>query len=178
MNDASYNFENFEPFYKKSVNYTAPNNSIRPQNASVPSAISAFSAGSGPLHVSFSDNWVNPISSFFKAAWIKLGLPVANDFVSGTLSGVQYSANTINPHGNTRDSSYTSFVRSLSDASLLHVYNNTLAKRIIFEGKTAVGAVVSSNGKEYVLSAKKEVILSAGTVSLHSSLCPVMRARV
>jgi choline dehydrogenase len=112
---------------------------------------------------------VNPISSFFQAAFIKLGLPVAEDFVSGTLSGVQYAANTINPRGNVRDSSYTSFVQNVPKLGTLDIRNNTLAKRIIFEGKSAVGVAVSSNGQDYVLSATKEVILSAGAVRALSS---------
>ncbi|KAF1952272.1 alcohol oxidase [Byssothecium circinans] len=161
VNDTSYTFDAFLPFYKKSIDYTPPNNSLRPSNASVPSATNAFSEDSGPVRVSFSDNWVNPISSFFQAAWEKLGLPVANDFVSGSLFGVQYVANTINPRGNVRESSY-SFLRTLGDVANLHVYNHTMAKRILFDGNLATGAVVCSDGMEYVVSARKEVILSAG----------------
>lgn len=130
----------------------------------MPSATSAFTVGSGPLHVSFSDQWVNPISSFFKRAWETLGLPVANDFVSGALSGVQYVANTIDPNGNVRDSSYT-FVKGLPGFTTLEIYNNTLAKRILFDQKRAKGVLVSDNIGEFTLMAEKEVILSAGVVS-------------
>jgi choline dehydrogenase len=163
VQNPSYKFNAFLPFFKKSVDYHAPDNHLRPANASVPAATHAFAAGLGPLHVSFSDHFVNPMSSFFAAAWKVLGLPVAEDFVSGKLLGVQYAANTIDPKGNVRDSSY-SFLKVIGKPHGLAVYNNTLAKRILFEKGSATGVVVDSKGFDYVLSATKEVILSAGAV--------------
>jgi choline dehydrogenase len=165
VDDTTYEFQNLLPYFKKSIDYKAPNNAIRPTNASVPAATHAFSKGSGPLRVSFSDAWVNPISSFVKEAWKQLGMGVAEDFVSGSLSGVQYTMNTINPDGNLRDSSYSSFVEDANLATPIHIYNNTLAKRILFSGSTATGVLVNSEGVDYVLSASVEVILSAGAVS-------------
>jgi choline dehydrogenase len=163
VGDDAYTYENLLPYFKKGIHYNPPNNTLRPNNASVPAVHDAFSHGSGTVHVSTSDNWVNPISSYVNAAWKALGAPVAHDFVSGTLSGVQYAMNTINPRGNTRSSSY-SFLESVGDATFIRVYNNTLAKQIIFRGNEAVGALVTSSGNDYVLFARKEVILSAGAV--------------
>ena len=43
------------------------------------------------------------------------------------------------------------------------VYQSTLAKRVLFDrNKTATGIVVDSEGLQYTLAAKREVILSAG----------------
>ncbi|KAH7382517.1 hypothetical protein DE146DRAFT_704077, partial [Phaeosphaeria sp. MPI-PUGE-AT-0046c] len=162
VDDSSYEFDNLLPYYKKSVDYEPPNNDIRPSNASAPAATHAFSFGSGPLRVSFADNWVNPISSFFKVAWNQLGIQDANDFVSGSLSGVQYVMNTINPDGNIRDSSYSAFLQNTHSENSVFVYNNSLAKRILFSGSTAFGVLVNSGGEDFVLSARQEVILSAG----------------
>lgn len=137
----------------------------RPVNASVPSPLDAFSPGSGPLHVSF-PTWANPLSSYVNQAWQSLGLPIAQDFVSGNLTGVQYSMNTINPNGQIRDTSYSSFLKSVVDETPIRVYNNTLAKRILFSNdNTATGVLVTSDRMQYTLSARKEVIVSAGAVS-------------
>ena len=71
---------------------------------------------------------------------------------------------TINATTQTRDSSETSFLRSQLDNYNLVVYQSTLGKRILFDdSKTATGVVVDSEGLSYVLTATKEVILSAGT---------------
>lgn len=49
--------------------------------------------------------------------------------------------------------------------SNLNVYQQTLAKRIIFDNnKKATGVIVNSGGSNYQLNATKEVIVSAGTV--------------
>ncbi len=88
------------------------------------------------------------------------------DFVSGTLSGVQYCMNSIDPNGQVRSTSFSSFLETAAKTSNIQVYNNTMAKRILFDGKTAYGAVVSSGSDEYTLHATKEVILSAGAVRI------------
>jgi hypothetical protein len=42
-----------------------------------------------------------------------------------------------------------------------------MAKQVLFDGnKTATGVVVETGGFNYTLSANKEIILSAGAVSL------------
>ena len=165
VDDESYRFDNFWPYFKKSVNYTAPDNGKRPRNASVPSPKDSFTPGAGPLSVSF-PTWVNDFSTYVDKAWQSLGVPVSQDFVSGELRGVQYSMNTVNPHGQVRDTSYPSFLQKVMGETPIRVYNNTLAKRILFSNdKAATGVLVASQGLEYTISANKEVILAAGAVS-------------
>lgn len=70
---------------------------------------------------------------------------------------------TIDPAAETRSSSQTAFLSQKTQNSSLQVYTWTLAKRILFDGhKVATGVVVTSNSSAYTLSARKEVILSAG----------------
>ncbi|PSR83010.1 hypothetical protein BD289DRAFT_370488 [Coniella lustricola] len=166
VGDESYSWDNFWPYFQKSVNYTGPDNEARPANASIPEpAAGSFTAGAGPLRVSF-PTWANAFSSWANLGWQALGLNGTTDFVSGTLTGVQYCQNTINPDGQIRSTSYSSFLTSAADAGApIHVFNNTLAQRILFNGTAATGvAVSSSQGAQYVLSAAKEVILSAGAL--------------
>ena len=70
---------------------------------------------------------------------------------------------TIDPAGEVRSSSQTAFLNQEVRNSSLRVYTRTRAKRILFNNrKQAVGVVVTSNSSAYTLSARKEVILSAG----------------
>jgi choline dehydrogenase len=162
VNDSSYEFDSFLHYFKKSVSFTPPNNTARPLNASLGYNASGFGPVGGPLKVSV-PIWANPFSSFAKLAFEALGFRATLDFVSGELSGVQYSMNTIDPDHQTRSSSESSFLPTA--AASLKVYNGTLAKKILFDGKTASGVLVSTGGVEYNLVANKEVILSAGAVS-------------
>lgn len=163
MGDSSYEYDAFLPYLKKSVNFTPPENDLRPKNASLTYNPDAFTPGAGPLQVSF-PIWSAAFSSFVKLGLNALGIETVPDFVSGALIGVQYFMNTINPQGNIRSSSQSSFLTTAMAETSLQVYNLTLAKKIIFDGKIASGVWVNTGGVDYVLSAKKEVILSAGVV--------------
>jgi choline dehydrogenase len=76
--------------------------------------------------------------------------------------GSSYILNTIQADSMLRETSETGFLQPALKRSNLVVYTESLATRILFNGKTAAGIRVDTGGKEYVLSATKEVILSAG----------------
>lgn len=155
-------FENLLPFFKKSVNYTSDSPG-RPENASVPAVDSnAYSSKQGPLHVSYV-KFPLPISSWTKKAFNAMGFKELNDFVSGKLIGHQYTPHTIDPTTQTRVSSFVAFMQNTPATSNMNVYTRTLAKKIIFDDqKRAIGVDVSTYGQPYHLSARREVILSAG----------------
>jgi choline dehydrogenase len=92
----------------------------------------------------------------------QIGLPTVQDFNSGSLLGTQYCAATIDPAGETRDSSKTSFLDDAVTRSNLHIFSATLAKKILFSGTTATGVRVTAAGITFTLNAQKEVIISAG----------------
>ena len=165
VGDSSYEFTSLLPYFQKSADFTPPNNSQRAANASVSYNPSAFISGAGPLQVSI-PIFANPFSSVAKTAFLQLGFSTALDFVSGSLFGVQYNMNTIDPNGQTRSSSQTSFLDQAINVTKIQVYKGTLAKKIVFDGHEARGVLVNTNGTEYTLHARKEVVLSAGAVRL------------
>ena len=77
--------------------------------------------------------------------------------------GSSYSVNTVDHDKGTRESSETAFLRPALKRPNLTIYVNTLAKRILLNGITTAGVEVDSGGRKYVLSARKEVVLSAGS---------------
>ena len=164
MGDPSYEFPNFLPFFKK-VNFTAPDYSLRggPRVKYDPLAFSTPGTG-GPLHVAFW-NYYLPVSKYLAAAFRKAGFKEIAGIQSGSLDGFAQWPATQNPDFATRDSSETSFGRVAIEQGGLQFYQNTLAKKITFDGKNANGVVVESSGQQYTLSAKREVVLAAGSVS-------------
>ena len=170
VGDDSYTFDNFLPSLKKSVTFTPGNNETRAKNASLPlpSKSSFDSQGGGPVQISY-PNWGNAFSSFVIKGLNQLGLKTVTDFVSGSLHGVQYQMMTEDPQYEIRISSESAFLRKALATTKLAVYKNSLAKRVLFEGddfKKATGVSVCTLNKCYALQAKKEVILSAGSVSI------------
>lgn len=164
VGDSSYTWDDFLPYYKMSINYSEPNTDLRASNATVPPVPQANSENCpGPLQVSF-PNFATPVASWAPLAFRELGVEDIHSLIEGELIGSQYSPLTLDPD-QTRSSSQTSFLEAAfaSGRQNLFVYTHTMAKQILFSSnKTATGVAVQSGQANYTLSAKEEVVLSAG----------------
>lgn len=96
-------------------------------------------------------------------------MDVIDGLNAGVLNGSAYSTLTIDPRNGHRSSSESSFLQAaLSNGTAPLIYKNTLARRILFDNITAVGVLVTTAGTygtqslNFTLSARKEVIISAG----------------
>lgn len=72
---------------------------------------------------------------------------------------------TIDPKHATRSTSKSSYIDTLAASSPSGpvIYLRSQASKILFDGRNkATGVAATTDGENYVLSAKKEVILSAG----------------
>ncbi|KAL8772286.1 MAG: hypothetical protein Q9209_002498 [Squamulea sp. 1 TL-2023] len=144
--DPSHNFSNLLLYYKKTVNYT--DSTVLYPNSTNEQDKSALCADGGPLHA--------------------IGQKAIRGFQSGKLLGSAYVLATIDPARATRSSSKTNFLNITSSQTTLKVYTKSLAKKLLFTGTAARGVLISSPGRsgsksnDYVLSARKEIIVSAG----------------
>ena len=164
MGDQSYTFNSILPFFEKSPQFTPPNYFKRGTGSEVSYDVASFNPKGGPLQVSYS-NFYQPMSSFIKQAFSRLGLQSIAGLNSGKLIGFSEFTLTIDPQTGTRSSSETSFLQDSIDSTILQVYQKTLAQKIVFDRKkTATGVNVITAGRKYTLSATKEVILAAGVV--------------
>ena len=126
----------------------------------------AFGPTGGPLQVSFA-NYYEPFSDAVSNGLTKSGLSKIAGLNSGSLLGYAEIALTIDPRTATRSSSETSFLWAAIADSTLQVYQQALAKRVIFDNnKVASGVEISMAGATSFLSARKEVILACGAVSM------------
>lgn len=106
------------------------------------------------------------VKEFMQGSLEEIGIPAADDFNSGKLSGAQYSVATIDPGSGRRESSQSSFGDEAASQRLtnLKIFTSTTAKKIIFDSnKKATGAVVESGSQSYTFTANKEVIVAGGT---------------
>ncbi|KAL9637141.1 MAG: hypothetical protein Q9204_001985 [Flavoplaca sp. TL-2023a] len=163
VGDQSYTFSNLLPFFKRSVRFSPPNAATTPSNVSLPFDATYFSDTGGPLVVSF-PRYFNAISTWLGEAFRELGFRRLPAFSDGRLFGWSYFTYTVDPVSQTRSSSETSFLReALRQTTNLNFYKTTLVKKIILQNcKVATGVLVDTAGVEYTISARKEVILSAG----------------
>lgn len=169
VGDQSYNFSNFLTYFKKSVQFSPPNQGARAANATPLYDTSVFSSSGGPLHVSY-PNFASPSASWLSLGFNMLGITeLPGGLQDGNLLGWTWVANTIDPATQVRSTSESSMLReALQLNDNLVVYQNTLAKRILFDDtKSATGVMVEVSGVgsgsiTYIINATKEVIVSSG----------------
>ena len=171
VGDQSYTFEKLLPYFRKSVQFQPPNNAICAANLTPLYDSSSFRTTGGPLKVSF-PNYANSYSSWAKLALKELGLKDRDNFMDGSLLGYQYMTQFLHGETQSRSSSETSFLRTaLQSTTNINIYKSTLVKRILFDSnRKATGVLVNTAGVEYILTATKEVILSAGAVRYFAML--------
>ncbi|KGO69935.1 Glucose-methanol-choline oxidoreductase [Penicillium italicum] len=168
VGDESYTFDRMLPYFERSVCFTPPNEELRFTNSSPLYDVSVMGDCQGPLSISYS-NYAFSFASWATKGLIALGIQPIDGFLSGSLLGQSYVISTINATTMNRDSSETSFMRRVLEYPNFAVYSLSMAKKIIFSpdnknknGKKATGVVVDTQGAQYVLTATKEVIVSAG----------------
>ncbi len=163
MGDSDYDWDNFVPYFGKSIEFTPPDSQARPANATPEYDTKNLGNGQGPLSVTFA-RYALSFSSWAQLALKTLGVTPIKGLTNGELLGSSYQLLTIDAKAMTRESSETSFLRKNGlQRSNLIIFQSTLAKRILFdEKKTANGVEIDMSGLKFVLSATKEVIVSAG----------------
>ncbi|KAG9253032.1 uncharacterized protein F5Z01DRAFT_624520 [Emericellopsis atlantica] len=168
VGDDSYLFENFLPYFEKSVTLTEPNNDIRRDNVTTVYDTDVFQepGTGGPIQVGYT-NWVSSWATWLEKGLQAVGMERTDGFASGRLMGYHYSQATIRASDQTRSSSaqYVYKAKKSSAKKKLKVFTQTLAKKVLFDKNNKATAVeVSMLGAlpTYKIKAKKEVIVSAG----------------
>ncbi|KAJ0107129.1 hypothetical protein J7T55_014659 [Diaporthe amygdali] len=162
----AYKFDNFFPYFTKSQNFTPPVGGTWDRFAnSTPEYDSAKLGTDGPLSVLY-PKYAHPFASWAAKGLEAIGLKSQSGMESGELSGAfSYTLMTIRPDDNTRDSSETAFLRphlNVHGPNLI-TFVSTMAKRVLFdESRRATGVLVDTQGLQYKIRARREVIVSAG----------------
>ncbi|KAI4644261.1 hypothetical protein J4E93_006161 [Alternaria ventricosa] len=171
VGDQSYTMANLTPFFNKAVTFTAPGERSL-KNITTTYDASSFSNSGGPVQVGYG-NWISIWASYLEKAFNAFGIQENTDFNNGKLLGYQWSQSTIRSRDQTRSSSvaYIHAVQANSEASRnLKVFTLTQARRILFDKSStrpkANGVEVSAlvGLAKYTIKARREVIVSAGTL--------------
>jgi choline dehydrogenase len=110
-------------------------------------------------------DWIHPLSEAFIAGCVGAGIPRNPDYNSGDQAGVGYYQRTIQK--GLRISAAKAFLRPALARGKVDLRTNARASSIVFDGKRAVGVryITSRGGTPTEVRARREVIVSAGTVN-------------
>lgn len=122
----------------------------------------AFHGDSGELTVSELTEY-NPMTDAFLTACGAAGYTANNDF--NGVEQIGYGPYQVTQRGGSRCSAARAFLVPAMSRSNLTVLKNVHVERVVLSGKTATGVTYQKGGKQYQVSANREVILSAGAIN-------------
>jgi choline dehydrogenase len=120
-----------------------------------------FRGEAGPIPV---ENYrtVLPIVRTFVEAAVQAGFRFTPDINGESQEGVGYSQMN---RTRVRQSTARTFLRPAAKRSHVRILTHAHATRLLFEGRRCVGVAFHSNGAETEVRAKREVILSGGSIN-------------
>ncbi|KAJ3755386.1 alcohol oxidase [Lentinula raphanica] len=128
-----------------------------------------FEGFSGPVSASF-NAWYSDVFSPYLAAANSSGIPSNLDPDAGTTAGLMNSRSNVERDTGTRSYAASAYYCSHASQPNFRVLVNSQAIRVVLKKATLSGLYVAtgvefvSNNKTYTAMAKKDVILSAGTI--------------
>ncbi len=143
-----WSFDDVLPYFKKSEGSDRPDDELHNSN--------------GPL-LTTQHTSINPLNEAFLEAAEEMGLPYTDDFNGPQQEGVGWYDQTI--RGGRRQSAAKAYIHQALDRPNLTVLTGAQARRILLEGKKAVGVEVSRKGKIETWKAGREVICSGGAIN-------------
>ena len=121
-----------------------------------------YRGGLGPQSIS-KLRFVHPSTELFIRAAEASGIPYTPDYNGGRQDGVSYTQ-AIQKRGR-RHSPYDAFLAPAIRSGAVHLIEEALAHRVVFEGKNAVGVEYVVNGVVQTIRARKLVVLSGGSIN-------------
>ncbi len=123
----------------------------------------AWRGGDGPVHVATMDRDLHPLCARFVAAGEELQYAQNPDFNGASQEGVGTYQNTA--RGGMRMSTARAYLRPARGRGNLRVETRAMAQTILFDGARATGVRYRQRGQVKEVTARREVIVSAGAVN-------------
>lgn len=122
----------------------------------------AWRGADGPLWIS-DPVLRHPTSTAFVEAARRVGIPYSRDLNGELHDGVGFVQHNI--RNGQRHSAWNAFVEPVLDRPNLQVRSGIHVLRVVFEGNVATGVEVLEDGQRRVISAAREVVVSAGALN-------------
>lgn len=119
--------------------------------------------GSGPLHVQDVSDQIHTANRHFFDAARELGLPLTTNINGDANEGA--AAYRINTSGGRRMHSARAFLAPALKRANVTLMTGALVEQIGFEGRRAVSVHVRHKGRTITLRSRREIVLSAGSVT-------------
>ncbi|TVY28703.1 Glucose oxidase [Lachnellula hyalina] len=167
IGNEGWSWDELFPYYKKSENFIVPS----PAQVAAGASYNAIDHGeSGPLKVGYHPELQNgSLHGSVGTAWQSLGIPSTIDANGGDVRGFTVEQQTLDPDANVREDAARAFYYPFQNRANLHIHLNTTAMKVVWTSNDvdaiADGVeIISLNGSVSTINARREVILSAGSL--------------
>jgi len=169
LGNDGWNWESLLPYYKQSEHFQIP---TEEQCAAGTTYDIAVHGTTGPLKT----GWPNAlqgkdVTSLINATYTSLGLPYIEEANGGSMRGFTRYPATVDQGLNVREDAGRAYYLPVQNRTNLDLYTNSLVQRMIWDEASTnstprVNGVVytDASGKQRTITARKEVILSAGAL--------------
>lgn len=147
-----WSYDDVLPYFKKSENF----NNVNGTNEK-------YHGTGGYLNIEKTP--IDSLESMILTAASELGMKVNDDINAESEMGITKSFTTTK--NGVRQSTARAFLNPVKERPNLHVIKNALVAKILFKPSSNIvdGILITKNNSDFVVKAKKEVILSAGAVN-------------
>lgn len=171
LGNSGWNWDTMLPYYKKAENYTKPN---AEQTAAGVTYDPQYHGDAGAVHVGYPITLVNgTYAPTIMATWEGLSMPLISDVNGGHVRGLSIGPETIDREQHLRYDAARAYYYPVEHRANLQIFHGTVKGIVWSQSKSgcddkrlvASGVeVVAEGGATSVIQARREVILSAGSV--------------
>ncbi len=148
LGNTGWSWQDVLPYFKRSENWEDGESDLR--------------GGGGPLSVTHSRKSWKIVDAWVKAAQ-NAGYPYNKDYNGADQYGVGYFQLTA--RNGLRCSSAKAYLKPIRNRKNIEIFTNVLTSKVLFDGnKRATGISGIRGGQPFTISARNEVILSAGAI--------------
>ncbi|KAH8148810.1 uncharacterized protein LAJ45_07153 [Morchella importuna] len=162
LGNQGWGWEGLLPYFKKSETFTpSPPEIVKEWGIEYDRSAHGFK---GPV-MSSMPTYYYPAMKFVFKAWKQLGIPYSRDGTNGNALGAFYFSNSVDPVTRTRSYARTAHYEPVKGRPNLHLLTGQTVTKLVIEGKkaSAVKFASSPTASTTTISAKKEIILAAGS---------------
>ncbi|KAF1818970.1 GMC oxidoreductase [Dissoconium aciculare CBS 342.82] len=166
LGNVGWNWNALWPYYLKAESLIRPTADQIAKGAQYNPQAHGYS---GPITVSYSRNPADA-SGIMNQTYQALGVPWKSDLNTGDTHGWSLFSNTVNATSQTRADAATGYLLPVQSRKNLIILNGTLADRILWSTQaspaiaTGVRIRPTAGGANRIITARREVILSAGSL--------------
>ncbi|QIE45200.1 choline dehydrogenase [Pseudohalocynthiibacter aestuariivivens] len=159
MRGHAEDFDGWERLGAKGWNYASVLPYFKKSEAFKNNGDPTYRGGNGPVKTQRSRAWA-PVQDAFMQAGKERGYPETDDVNGFQQEG--FSMFDMNIGDGVRNGTAKAFIRPAMKRPNLEVATDTYCAKVVMEGSTAKGVALSTKGKSWTATAKREVILCAG----------------